>query len=129
MFDRTCEGVESGCVLANSNILLSFTDTSAYVIELLFSVVVFVSFPCMLYPIRKSILTFSGMGNVDINTAKGYWIYNGVGLAVTAVCLLLATVLDAIDEIQAFTANLLGIVLYCISAVMLWYKDGQRPIN
>eukprot|EP00703_Trepomonas_sp_PC1_P002531 JAP94075.1 Amino acid transporter family protein [Trepomonas sp. PC1] len=118
-----------GCLNANSNVLLSFgEDIAAVVIELLFSIVVFVSFPCMLYPIRKSVIMFMKL-DIDMNTKKGYLKYNAVGLGITLVCLFVAVFLDDVGQIQSFTANLLGIILYAMSGVMLWYKSGQKPEN
>ena len=88
-----------GCLNANSNVLLSFgNDTAAVIIELLFSVVVFVSFPCMLYPIRKSVIQFTKL-KIDVDTKVGYLKYNAVGLAITLVCLLTAVFLDDVGQI------------------------------
>ncbi|CAL6002564.1 Amino_acid transporter family protein [Hexamita inflata] len=120
MFDQTCTG-QIGCIKANPNILLTFTgDTAAVVIELLFSIVVFVSFPCMLYPIRKSVLTFTKLNG------ENFWIYNSVGFGITVLCLLIAVFLDDVSQIQSFSANLMGIILYGVSGVMLWYKINEK---
>lgn len=131
MFNQKCYDGEEWCIEANSNVLLSFkNDKVAIVIELLFTIVVFVSFPCMLYPIRRSVLQFTHLDKkINIDTKKGYAIYNLVGLAITLVCLIVATFLSKVTDIQSFTANLLGIVLYAMSGVMLWYKKGRKPIK
>lgn len=130
MFNQQCNG-ETWCIPANGNVLLSFTnDKTATIIEFIYSVVVFVSFPCLMYPIRRSVLRFTRLDRrIDVDTPKGYLYYSLVGLAITLVCLLTAVFLDDISDIQSFTANLLGIILYALSGVMLWYKRGRRPIR
>ncbi|KAH0571426.1 Amino acid transporter family protein [Spironucleus salmonicida] len=127
--DQSNNQIDYGCFSIQSNVLLAFTgDISATVIELLFSLVVFVSFPCMLYPIRKSIADFFKI-DANVNTKKGYLKFNLIGFIVTIICLIICSFLNGIDEIQSFTANLLGIVLYGLSGVMLWYKIGRTPIH
>ena len=82
----------------NSNVLLTFTgDIWANIIELLFSIVVFVSFPCMLYPIRKSVMTFMHCNDLDLDKKGDYAIYNIIGFCVTVICLIVATCLTSLD--------------------------------
>ncbi|KAH0576308.1 Amino acid transporter family protein [Spironucleus salmonicida] len=129
-FDFTCvrdasgNQVDPGCFQINSNVILAFAgDQTATVIMLLFSIVVFVSFPCMLYPIRRSIIQFFKI-DADLATFKGYLKYNIIGFSVTIVCIVITSFLSAIDEIQSFTSNLLGMFLYGMSGLMIWYKQG-----
>ena len=68
------------------------------------------------------------MRPLNLNVGKDYAIYNAIGFAITLVCLCTAVFLDDISQIQSFTANLLGIILYALSGLMLWYKKDSEPI-
>ncbi|CAL6108457.1 Amino_acid transporter family protein [Hexamita inflata] len=45
---------------------------------------------------------------------------------ITVLCLLIAVFLDDVSQIQSFSANLMGIILYGVSGVMLWYKINEK---
>lgn len=78
--------------------MLTFTgDVSANVIELLFAAVVCICFPCMLYPIRKSVMTFMHCNDLDLNKKGDYAIYNVIGFCVTVICLIIGTCLNSLD--------------------------------
>ena len=103
MFNQgpSCKEGETWCIPANGNVLLTFTnDKAATIIELLYSVVIFVSYPCLLYPIRRSILAFTKLDKkINVDTCKGYLWYTLVGLIITCVCLIVAIFLDDVGDI------------------------------
>lgn len=58
MFDLDCKPEDAGCIKIDGNVLLNFgsEDMLMTIIKLLYSIVILVSFPCMLFPVRESLL-------------------------------------------------------------------------
>lgn len=64
MFNEHCtlDDKEKGCIPINSNVLLSFSnDLFMTVIMLLYSIVILVSYPCMLFSVRESVMNWFGI--------------------------------------------------------------------
>ncbi len=51
----------------------------------------------MLYPIRRSVMTFMKCNDLDLNNKGDYAIYNIIGFCVTVICLIVATCLTSLD--------------------------------
>lgn len=128
MFDASCprpgyvpsDGVPDPCLDIKENILLMFKgDTAITIIRLLYALVILVSYPVMLFPMRSSIAEWF---HVDKYTKRGYLWYLLIGFVVTAISMLLAIAIPQIDVVLSIASNLAGILLYECLAVVAWYK-------
>ena len=141
MFDRDCNEVtDRPCVLINSNILLSFVgDMAMVIIRILYAIVILVSFPCMLYPIRTSIcewfsidkyngkkkyphMTADARKKLPRRIRNGYGYYILAGFIVLFIVTVLAVFVPEIDRILSITSNIFGLILYELHAVFVWFK-------
>lgn len=124
MFDRSCtkEQKLEGCIPVDGNILLNFgpEDVPMTIIKLLYSIVILVSFPCMIFPVKVTMST--NWFHLDIDTKMGYFYFCLIGIVVTLVCLGLSVVIPNIDKVSSLTANIFGIVINELVAVFIWYK-------
>lgn len=145
MFNRSCteEEVSQGCIAINGNILLTFGDDMAMIIiKLLYAIVVLVSFPCMIYPVRASIcgwfkidkfngkkthpnMTREERKQLPINIRLGYLWYILIGLIVIIIVTIIAIAIPDIDKVLSIIANIFGLVIYEVHEVWVWFKLPQ----
>ena len=89
------------------------------VIKLLYAIVVLVSYPCMLFPMRECVMNWF---NFNKNTKKGYFWFVVIGLLITVLCCGIAILIPDNDQVFSIVANIFGIILVELVGLMLWYK-------
>lgn len=142
MFNRSCptSPVDEECIPINANILLTFGDDIAMIIiKLLYAIVVIVSFPCMIYPVRASIcrwfnidkfngkktypnMTKEEQKQLPLNIRYGYLWYILIGLIILIFVTIIAIVIPDIDKVLTITANIFGLIIFQLHEVYVWFK-------
>ena len=89
------------------------------VFKLLYSIVVLVSFPCMLFPMRETILAWF---SINKNTKRGYIYFCIIGWTISLICCMLGILIPAIDKVFSLTGNIFGVILMECMGVFIWYK-------
>ena len=122
MFSFKCADgtLDVTCQQMLNNILSSFkNDTMMTVFKLLYSIVVLVSFPCMLFPMRETVLAWF---SINKNTKRGYIYFCIIGWTISLICCTLGILIPAIDKVFSLTGNIFGVILMECMGVFIWYK-------
>ncbi|TNJ28556.1 Amino acid transporter family [Giardia muris] len=125
MLNRSCpnsstDGTQQDCILINSNILLSFKDDVAMtIVMLLYSVVIFTSFPMMLYPIRANIMSWFRITDA---TRCNYLYFVLIGFILTVFCATISILIPNIDKVLSIITNLFGVVIFELFPLFTAYK-------